>query len=95
MQSKSGAVSQHGIEQVCRVLDSAEAIGERLIASLRSSYPAVRFTLCSEDDMGAREPYQTGKGYDLHLVAANQGGCSHLTFDLSECSGLVIALHEE
>lgn len=89
------SLDEQTLNQIVSALDGASLIDENTLAPLREIHCHLRFTLCSEDDMGMREPYLTGKGYDLHLVAVSDGGCSSLTLDPENCGGLVIAVHEE
>ncbi|WED24072.1 hypothetical protein L3Q72_22850 [Vibrio sp. JC009] len=83
------------IRHISQVLEPLEVIDEEVMTKMRSAYPHLRFTLCFEDELGVREPYSEHSSFDLHLVSAPRGSCSHLTFDVQQCTGLVIALHEE
>ncbi|PWI33862.1 hypothetical protein DI392_06585 [Vibrio albus] len=89
------AVGKSDIAQIGAVLEGLEYIDDDMMTRMRSAYPNLRFTLCSEDDMGEREPYESFCGFDLHLVTSGEGRCSSLTYHLEQCTGIVVALHEE
>lgn len=95
MSSTEYTLDESQITQIGQLLESRNTIDEAAISKLRDAYPNLRFTLCSEDDIGERESYQTYTNFDLHLVASIPGSCSHLTYYLEQCTGILIALHEE
>jgi hypothetical protein len=89
------AIGESDINQIGTVLEGLEFIDEEVMTRMRRAYPHLRFTLCSEDDTGSREPYASFCGFDLHLVSSGEGRCSSLTYYLEQCTGIVVALHEE
>ena len=92
----SAVVRESEIKYIGEVLEGLNFVDEEEIGKMRKGYPHLRFTLCSEDDIRVgREPYASFCGFDLHLVSSAEGRCSTLTFDLEQCTGIVVALHEE
>lgn len=66
--------------------------GDMGIADLRTSFPAVHFTMCSEDDVSPRIPVVAEAGdYVLYLVSGASGHCLAFTPDLVAASGVVVA----
>lgn len=62
------------------------------MTGLRSNFPAVHFTLCSEDDVSPRIPVVAEAGdYVLYLVSGASGHCLAFTPDLVAASGVVVA----
>lgn len=60
--------------------------------ALRSSFPGVHFTFCSEDDITSRCPAVGEAGdYLLYLVTGASGHCLSLTNDMAAATGLVVA----
>ncbi len=82
------------LKRIGREIDGLIEQGVAEQAQLSKLYPNVRITLCSEDEMGSREPYQSYEHYDLHLYARQASGCLTLTYFPEASSGLVVALHE-
>ena len=67
-----------------RVIDSL------LQDDLKKTYPDVRFTLCSEDDIHAGKPVVEKEGFDIYLVGSSEH-CLTLTNDFDLATGVVIA----
>lgn len=82
------------LSRVGMEIDSLIEQGVNEQTQLSKLYPNVRITLCSEDEMGCREPYQSYEHYDLYLYAQQASGCLTLTYYPEASSGLVVALHE-
>ncbi|GAA5214945.1 DUF6129 family protein [Corallincola platygyrae] len=95
VQSKEidATLNQEIIDDLARELAKAD-LSEAYVAELRQRFPDVRFILCSEDDMGEREPYLALENVDLHLMAA-QLGCACLTNNPEQSIGLILATREE
>lgn len=56
---------------------------------LREQFPAVRFTHCSDDDIGRARPIMSGNGFNLYLVGGEQ--CLSLTSSFDNAKGVVVA----
>lgn len=67
-----------------RIIDSL------LQDELKKTYPDVRFTLCSEDDIHAGKPVVEKEGFDIYLVGTSEH-CLTLTNDFDLATGVVIA----
>jgi hypothetical protein len=83
------------LKEITATLDPLPLIDDTTIAGLRNDYPNLRFSLCYDTEMGFRDAYTECDGYDIHLVSHSTSGCSGLTDQLDNCTGLVIALHDE
>lgn len=76
-----------------RVLSDADALdlnGEG-VSELRRRYPELRFTVCRDDDLDDRAPFETRSGYTVHLLSSD-GHCLSMTNNLDAAVGLVLAL---
>ncbi|WP_143824583.1 DUF6129 family protein [Neiella marina] len=60
---------------------------------LRQRFPAIRFLLCSEDDMADREPFLGFEEFGFYLMAGGWG-CASLTEDIDKSVGVIIATVE-
>ncbi len=65
-------------------------IDEALKETLKSKYPGIRFTLCSEDDIFTGKPVIESQGFDIYLVGSSEH-CLTLTNDYDIAAGVVIA----
>lgn len=63
------------------------------ILQAKQRWPKYQFVLCSEYDMGEREPFGTFDAFSSFLISADLG-CASLTYDPQKSVGLVIAEHE-
>lgn len=79
-------------EIIDAIATQLEAIGLSVegMAALRAAYPALHFTHCMDDDMGAQEPYSNRPGYNIYLVDG-RGHCMAFTREISHATGLVLA----
>ena len=84
------------LEQVlAQVAGCPGAPDQVLQARLRSSFPGVHFTVCSDDDIPARVPAVADNGIcRLYYVDASEH-CLKLTADAAGASGLVVAWCDE
>lgn len=66
-------------------------LNEAALAALQQTWPKLRFTLCSDDDMPARMPpaLQREK-FKLYLVGGGEH-CLSLTTDFDQAIGVVLA----
>lgn len=69
---------------------AGEAIDEHLRGSLRASFPGIRFTLCSEDDIHSGKPVFEAEGFAIYLVGGSEH-CLRLTNDYALATGVVVA----
>jgi hypothetical protein len=65
------------------------------VAGLRSRFPALHFTECSEDDVSYRaKPVADVAGHRLFLVSGATGHCLALTNDPEAATGVLVAARE-
>ena len=87
-------LSENMLSDIVSQLDNESDINQGTLSRLQVSYPDLRFTLCFEQEMGSHDAYVEASGFDVHLVSHSMSGCSSLTQELAQSSGLVIALHD-
>lgn len=85
-------LTPEAIEDFIATLTEKGANDSTLI-EMKGNWPQFRFILCSEDDMGAKEPYWENDEFQLHLIAASLG-CASLTRTPESSIGVVIATIE-
>lgn len=83
------AIDETMLAEVAVMVDS-HGVDSVLQDNLRQSFPGIRFTLCSEDDIHAGKPVVTNEGFDIYLVG-NSEHCLTLTNDFAAATGVVIA----
>ncbi len=71
-------------------LATGKVIDESLKDELKQSFPGVRFTLCSEDDIHSGKPVHASEGFAIYLVGSSDH-CLTLTNDFALATGVVIA----
>ncbi|MGO9446328.1 MAG: DUF6129 family protein [Thiobacillaceae bacterium] len=84
-------------EILAAVYDQASAQGpsEATLQSLRTGWPTLHFTLCSEDDVSARlAPAVEGRDFNLYLISNTQH-CLAFTTLPEAATGLVLAIHSD
>lgn len=79
-------------ELLKRIANSVGALpsGEDRVVQLRRQWPDVHFSYCLDDEIGVFDPIYEGDDFNLYLVSG-AGGCGHLTRELQQASGLVVA----
>jgi hypothetical protein len=78
-----------------QVTSRARVAGDLLVAHLRSTFPGVHFTVCSDDDMPARLPAIAGNAFCRLYYVASTEHCLKLTTEAESATGLVVALCDE
>jgi hypothetical protein len=73
----NGMVIDHGLD------DSA-------VSTLRSLWPAIHFTYCSDDDVTSAKPVRESNGFNIYLVDGREH-CLKFTSELANATGLVLA----
>ena len=68
------------------------APGEVLVGGLRSAFPGVHFTVCSDDDIPPRLSAAAGNATCRLYYVASSEHCLSLTTDADVATGLVVAL---
>ncbi len=85
-------IKQEEVEAIAQLLEE-EGEGGDIESLLRSSYPGLRFTFCSTDDIAVRRPVKTLPNYELYLYAGDH--CLSLSDDYSAAHGVVVAEIED
>lgn len=85
-------------ETLSRIASAAAACGELnddALLSLKQTWPGLRFTLCSNEDMPARlPPALQREGFNLYLINGSEH-CLSLTDDPAQAIGVVLAYVDE
>jgi len=83
------------LDQIASATASLVALNEQSIASLKKTWPDLRFTFCNDDDMPARlPPVLKREGFNLYLVNGSEH-CLSLTDDPLHAIGVVVASVDE
>lgn len=83
------------LEQIASNAAALGELNEDTLASLRQSWPNLRFTLCSDDDMPARMPAALQRErFNLYMVGSSEH-CISLTTDPEQAVGVVLASVDE
>ena len=81
------------METVNEVVSKVEAtyLGEAVVQELRASYPDIRFTLCSYDDIAANaKPAVERSEFNVYFVDSREH-CACLTNNEEIATGIVLA----
>lgn len=83
------------LNQIASRAASFGALDESALGELKQTWPDLRFTLCSDDDMPARlPPALQREKFNLYLVGGGEH-CLSLTNDPLHAIGVVLARVEE
>jgi hypothetical protein len=83
------------LELIAITATSFSEMNEGALTILKSRWPELRFTLCSDDDMPARMPPALRREtFNLYLVGGGEH-CLSLTTDLEQAVGVVLASVDE
>ena len=77
------------IDKVAKMA-GGKPVDETLKEELKTAFPKIRFTLCSEDDIHTGKPVLESNGLDIYLVGSSDH-CLTLTNDFALATGVVIA----
>ena len=87
-------ISAETLHKAAEIIDRV-GFGEICASALRKEWPALRFVVCSEDDVPARlNPAFEGAGFNLYYVGGGEH-CLALSRDGESAIGLVVASVEE
>jgi hypothetical protein len=82
------------IDQLMAILSRA-GLTDDSVAALRDAFPALHFTHCLDDDIGAGiEPARKAERFNLYLVDG-RSHCMTFTADVEAATGLVFASVED
>ncbi|MGD9787907.1 MAG: DUF6129 family protein [Sulfuricellaceae bacterium] len=79
------------VGEIVNSLENLLAEEKKPLTEIRRRYPGLHFSQCDAADM-TDEPFRAGKHFDLYLVDG-RSACLHITHDLAEATGLVLAMH--
>ena len=83
------------LEQIANTAAALGELNEDALAALKQTWPNLRFTLCSDDDMPARlPPTLRRERFNLYLVSGSEH-CLSLTDDPLQAIGVVLARVDE
>ncbi len=79
------------LQQIAGRAAAMGVLNEAALHALKTSWPELRFTLCSDDDMPPRmKPALSGDQFNLYLVGGSEH-CLSLTNDPQHAIGVVLA----
>lgn len=79
------------LDQIASAAASLGELNEQAMAFLKKTWPDLRFTFCSDDDMPARLPPSLKRErFNLYLVNGSEH-CLSLTDEPSQAIGVVLA----
>jgi hypothetical protein len=88
-------IAAETLEQIASAAASLGELNDEAMASLKESWPDLRFTFCSDDDMPARMPSALQReNFNLYLVGGGEH-CLSLTTDADQAIGVVLACVDE
>ena len=82
-------ISQETLSQIAGKITQG-GVDESIIATLRTEYPQLHFTYCSDDDIPNNEPVLEQEQFNLYLVDGREH-CLCLTRDFENATGVVVA----
>lgn len=83
------------LEKIANAAVSFGELNDGALASLKQTWPDLRFTVCSDDDMPARmSPALRRERFNLYLVSGSEH-CLSLTDDPLAAIGVVLAEVDE
>lgn len=83
------------LEQIANAAAALGELNEDALATMKQTWPGMRFTLCSDDDMPARlPPVLKRERFNLYLVNGSEH-CLSLTDDPLQAIGVVLAWVDE
>ncbi len=83
------------LQQIAQRAAASGALDESVLEQLKAEWPALRLTLCNDDDMPARmQPALRADGFNLYWVGGGEH-CLTLTEDPEQAIGVVLAIVDE
>ena len=84
-------IAAETLAQIASTASSLGELNEDAMASLKKTWPELRFTFCNDDDMPARMPSALQcENFNLYLVGGGEH-CLSLTTDAEQAIGVVLA----
>lgn len=85
-------VKEEEVKSIAALLESEGESGD-IESLLRASFPGMRFTFCSTDDITVRRPVITLENYEIYLYGGDH--CLTLSNDYNAAHGVVVAEIED
>jgi hypothetical protein len=83
------------LEEIANAAASLGTLNDESLVNLKQTWPDLRFTLCSDEDMPARMPPVLQRaGFNLYMVGSGEH-CISLTTDMEQAVGVVLAWVDE
>ena len=82
-------ISQETLVQIAGRITAA-GVDESILATLRSEYPQLHFTYCSDDDIPNNDPVLEQEHFNLYLIDGRDH-CLCMTRDFANATGVVVA----
>jgi len=86
-------IEEKVIDEVNNLL-AGRGLNETVVAELRSRWPTIHFTYCSDDDVCGPEAIRESEGFSIYLIDGREH-CLSFTSSTEVATGLVLAEHEE
>jgi hypothetical protein len=86
-------IEENIIDQI-NLLVQNKGLDENLVGELRSQWPQIHFTYCSDDDVCGPKAIRESDGFSIYLVDGRDH-CLAFTSNMEAATGLVLAEHEE
>ncbi len=86
-------IAEDVIEKISNQVQSAQ-LDDSIVGKLRSQWPNIHFTYCSDDDVHQAKPVYEDNDFCLYLVD-NSNHCISFTSSYEKATGVVIAECED
>lgn len=86
-------ITEETIEKINGLLID-HGLDEEAVSRLRTMWPDIHFTYCSDDDVCGPPAVRESDGFSLYLIDSRDH-CLSFTSDTSIATGLVLAEHED
>ena len=86
-------IAEETIDKIDTLLTD-HGLDESAVSRLRSLWPEIHFTYCSDDDICGPPAVRESDGFSIYLIDSRDH-CLSFTSDRTVATGLVLAEHEE
>lgn len=86
-------IAEETIDKIDTLLTD-HGLDENAVSRLRSLWPEIHFTYCSDDDICGPPAVRESDGFSIYLIDSRDH-CLSFTSDRTVATGLVLAEHEE
>ena len=85
-------IAPETIDKISELL-AEQGLDEAAVSSLRTMWPDIHFTYCSDDDVCGPAPAKETEEFSVYLIDS-RNHCLSFTSDTEVATGLVLAQHE-